>query len=254
MIDYEKIIEIVKKAKNIVVDENLLSQIKMKGEADFVTGVDLAISSFVKEEIYKIDNTIGFMSEEEKNESLSKNRWILDPIDGTTNLVFDYKLSSISLALLENGEIVFGVVYNPFNDDLFTAIKNEGAYLNGKRIYCIDREPCNSLIEFGAGSTRKKEAKEIFAIAEEVFEGCLDLRRICSSALSICFIATGRINGYFEKKIKPWDYAAASLILTEAGGVITDWNNQPLQFDAPSGVICGSEKTYKYLTEKIHKN
>ena len=252
MTDYDKVIEIVKSTKKIVTDENLRGQIEMKGEADFVTGVDLSISNYIKEKVLEIDDQIGFMSEEETNGVLPENRWILDPIDGTTNLVFDYRLSSVSLALLKNNEIVFGVVYNPFNDDLFTAIKGKGAFLNGKPLFCVDREPKDSLIEFGAGSTRKGEAKGNFKIAESVFEDCLDIRRICSTALSISYIAAGRINGYFEKVLKPWDYAAASLILTEAGGKITDWNAEELQFDAPSGIICGTPKVYSYLLEKTH--
>lgn len=252
MIDYEKVTEIVKGAKKFVVDSTLREQIEIKGEADFVTGVDLMISNYIKEELLRLDSEIGFMSEEEDCKFLPQKRWILDPIDGTTNLIFDYRLSSVSLALLDDGKIVFGVVYNPFNDDIFTAIKDRGAFLNGKRIHCIDREPSNSLIEFGAGSTRKNEAKEIFKIAEAVFEESLDIRRICSTALSICFVASGRINGYFEKRIKPWDYAAASLILTEAGGKITEWNQTELQYDMPTGVICGSPKAYEFLIRKIH--
>lgn len=252
MIDYERVIEIVKGAKKFVVDSTLREQIEIKGEADFVTGVDLMISNYIKEEILRLDNTIGFMSEEENCDFLPQKRWILDPIDGTTNLIFDYQLSSISLALLDAGNIVFGVVYNPFNGDIFTAIKDRGAFLNGKKLHCVDREPSNSLIEFGAGSTRKKEAKKIFEIAESIFEECLDIRRICSTALSICFIAAGRINGYFEKRIKPWDYAAASLILLEAGGKITEWDQTKLQYDKPTGVICGSPKVHGFLVGKIY--
>ena len=86
-----------------------------------------------------------------------------------------------------------------------------------------------------------------------MFTHCLDLRRICSSALAICFIAAGRINGYFEKVIKPWDYAAASLILEEAGGSLCDWPGAPLPFDRPSGIIAGRPKTYEYLKSVLLK-
>ena len=156
-------------------------------------------------------------------------------------------MSSISRGLCDGGKSVFGVVYNPYTDEIFTAVHGEGAYLNGKRLSVVDREPHNSLVEFGAGSTRKHEADEAFRIGKEVFMHCLDLRRICSSALAICFIAAGRINGYFEKVIKPWDYAAASLILEAAGGSLCDWTGAPLPFDRPSGIIAGSPKTYEYL-------
>lgn len=251
--DYTKIIEIVKSAKKFVLRDDLSHEVRMKGEADFVTGVDLSISEYIKEKLHEIAPEIGFMSEEEEPGKLAPRRWILDPVDGTTNLVFDYRMSSISLGLCDGGKSVFGVVYNPYTDEIFTAVRGEGAYLNGKRLSVVDREPHNSLVEFGAGSTRKHEADEAFRIGKEVFMHCLDLRRICSSALAICFIAAGRSNGYFEKVIKPWDYAAASLILEEAGGSLCDWTGAPLPFDRPSGIIAGSPKTYEYLKSVLLK-
>lgn len=249
--DYQKVIDVVKEAKKIVLNDDLRNSVKMKGEADFVTEVDLQISQFIHEKLTALYPEIGFMSEEEEIGELPPDRWILDPIDGTTNLVFGYNMSSISLALLKANEIVFGVVYNPFNDELFTAEKGKGAMLNGAPIHCKDRQPVDSLIEFGAGSTRKKDADESFGIAKEIFKGCLDIRRICSSALAICFVACGRTNGYFEKKLKPWDYAAGGLILTEAGGVITDWDGTAVQYDRPQGLICGSPVTCAYIQKTI---
>lgn len=251
--DYEKIVEIVKSAKKFVLSDNLSHEVKMKGEADFVTGVDLSISEYLKEKLHGLAPGIGFMSEEEEPGKLAPRRWILDPIDGTTNLVYDYRMSSISLGLCDNGKSVFGVVYNPYTDETFTAVRGEGAFLSGKKITVNDRAPHDSIVEFGAGSTRKHEADEAFAIAKEVFLHCLDLRRICSSALAICFIAAGRMNGYFEKVIKPWDYAAASVILEEAGGHLCDWTGAPLPFDRPSGIIAASPQTYDYLKSVLVK-
>ena len=170
------------------------------------------------------------MSEEEEPGELARRRWILDPIDGTTNLVFGYNMSSVSLALVEDERPVFGVVYNPFADEVFCAEAGRGATLNGAPIAVVDRPVDGCLIEFGAGSTRKHEADEAFDVAKNVFKHCLDLRRICSSALAICFVACGRINGYFEKRLKPWDYAAACLILAEAGGQSSNWDGAPMQY------------------------
>ena len=251
--DYEKIVDIVKSAKKFVLSDNLSHEVKMKGEADFVTGVDLSISEYLKEKLHDLAPGLGFMSEEEAPGQLAPRRWILDPIDGTTNLVYDYRMSSISLGLFDNGKSVFGVVYNPYTDETFTAVRGEGAFLSGKKITVNDRAPHDSIIEFGAGSTRKHEADEAFAIAKEVFLHCLDLRRICSSALAICFIAAGRMTGYFEKVIKPWDYAAASVRLEEAGGHLCDWTGAPLPFDRPSGIIAASPQTYDYLKSVLVK-
>lgn len=250
--EYKDIIELVKSTKKIVFDQRLKREINKKGNSDFVTAVDLEISKYLKKELFLIDPTIGFMSEEEKNGEIKAKRWILDPIDGTTNLIYDYNMSSISLALLDNDKIVFGVVYNPFSEETFSAELGKGATLNSKKLTrAKDRDLSESLIEFGAGSTRKVQSDIAFSIAKDVFLNCLDLRRICSSALAICYIATGRINGYFEKELKPWDYAAASLILEECGGVLTDWNGNNLPYDQPSSIICGTPVVYSELMKII---
>lgn len=251
--NFETIVKLVHETKNIILDSDRHFDIKLKGASDFVTSVDLAISSFLRTELTKRYPEIGFMSEEEDNGRLKSTRWILDPIDGTTNLVFDYRLSSVSLALLEEGEITFGVVYNPFTNETFYAEKGKGAFLNQERLSVSNRDISQSLIEFGAGSTRKEEAEESFRIAKEIFYDCVDIRRICSSALVISYIAAKRIDGYFEKVLKPWDYAAASLILREAGGVITDWQGNPLLFDTESSVVASNKKNYEYLISKMPK-
>lgn len=251
MKDFSTIIELVKQASQMVFSKELRTSVNMKGEADFVTAVDLSISSLIKSELAKITPEIGFISEEGDNNDKTQ-KWILDPIDGTTNLVYDYNMSSVSLALCEAGEIIFGVVYNPFNKDLFTAEKGKGAYLNGQLLKTApDRELKDCLIEFGAGSTRKAQADSTFELAKNVFKGCLDLRRICSSALAICYVAAGRLNGYFEAHLKPWDYAAATLILEECGGICSDWQGTDIQFDFPSSYVCGTPKAYEFLKAKI---
>ena len=250
---YNKVIELVKSTKAIVFDKQKQQKVDMKGAADFVTAVDIAISDYLKAELAVLTPDIGFMSEEEKAE-IQPRRWILDPIDGTTNLVYSYNKSSVSLALCENEEITFGVIYDPFTDELFVAKKGEGAYYNGERLEkAKDRELCDCIVEFGAGSTRKQYADISFAMAKDVFLNCLDLRRICSSALSVSYIAQGRINGYFEYQIKPWDYAAASLVLEECGGVLTDWHGNKLPFDRPSSIVCGTPEMHKFLLETVQK-
>lgn len=237
--NYNSIIDLVKKASMFVFDDTLRDSVSMKGAADFVTNVDISISNFLKQALKELDPAIGFFSEEESGR-LHEKCWILDPIDGTTNLVYGYNMSSVSLALYDQGQIVFGVVYNPFNGECYTAEIGKGAFLNGKPLRVSDRELGSSIIEFGAGSTRKQDADESFALGKEIFKRCTDIRRICSSALAICFIAAGRIDGYFESKLKPWDYAAGALILQEAGGKITDYDANYPPMDKPSSVIASN--------------
>ncbi len=247
---YERIIELVKSAKKIVDNELLKKDIHMKGAANFVTAVDTEISRYLKERLKEYYPEVGFFSEEEEG-SLSDPCWILDPIDGTTNLVYGYNMSTVSLALYQGGRIQFGVVFNPFNGECFTAESGMGAYLDGHRIHVSQREMAESIIEFGAGSTHKENAEVNFEIAKRLFIQCIDIRRICSSALSLCYIAAGRIDGYFEKVLKPWDYAAGTLILQEAGGELSDYYGADLQFANRSSIIAGNGKNNRIMKEII---
>ncbi len=250
--DYSRIENLVKSTKQIILDHDSFNY-KLKGKADFVTEVDIAISKYLKNELKKIDDGINFFSEEEEG-GLTANCWILDPIDGTTNLIYGYNLSSVSLAHYVDGEIVYGIVYNPFTDELFSAEKGKGAYYNNKRkLQVSNRIIDEGIIEFGAGSTHKEYADTNFKIACEIFKNCVDVRRICSSALDLCYIASGRIDGYFERILKPWDIAAGSLILTEAGGKITDYTGESIQFSGATSVIASNNLTHDYLLKIIQK-
>lgn len=253
--DYNKIAKLVYSTKEIVFDKKLNANISMKGAADYVTAVDLHISDFLKSNLYDLYPSIGFITEEENNHNLTEKCFILDPIDGTTNLIHDYKMSSVSLAYCEYGEPVFGIIYNPFSKEMFFGFKGKGSYLynarNGinsllkigiqnykkNRLKCSNLALKDSIIEFGAGSTHKENATDNFGLAKRVFCNCIDLRRVCSTAISLCYIASGRIDGYFEKVIKPWDFAAGILIISEAGGKATDWKNETLPLDKSTTII-----------------
>lgn len=253
MVNQHKVIELVKSTKSIVNQLELRKHVQMKGASDFVTDVDFAISSFLKEELAKLNPEIGFFSEEEEG-ALSDPSWILDPIDGTTNLVYGYRLSSVSLGLYANGAIQFGVVYNPFTDECFTATLGGGAYLDGKQLKVSNRGIEESLIEFGAGSTKKQYTEETFELVKDIFRHCIDVRRICSSALDLCYIADGRIDGYFERVLKPWDIAAGSLILREAGGAITDYQGNDVQYAQPTSVIAGNGVVNAFLLDAVKRH
>ena len=250
--DYKQIEALVRSTKSIVDNVTLNHDVRSKGDADFVTAVDLGISNYLKEELHKLWPDIAFFSEEEEAE-FHDPTWILDPIDGTTNLVYGYNMSSVSLALYRGSKVEYGVVYNPYSGECFTAIAGEGAYLDGKPITASRREFKNSIIEFGAGVTYKEDADKNFLLAREIFKRCLDLRRICSSALTLCFVAAGRIDGYFETVLKPWDYAAASLILAEAGGKTSDYEGKPLPFTHPGTIIATNGVIHDELRELINQ-
>lgn len=249
--DYAPAIRLVTECKALVSKKEYLS-IEVKGASDFVTNVDFAISDFLKKKLGELYPEISFFSEEETGH-LSGDCWILDPIDGTTNLIYGFNLCSVSLAHCKEGEILFGVVYNPFTDEIFTAEKGSGAYYNGVPIRVANRPVGESLIEFGAGSTHKEFADESFRLAKRIFLQCVDIRRICSSALDLCYIASGKTDGYFERVLKPWDIAAGTLILREAGGVITDFSGNSLSFAGETSVVAGSADVHRFLLEEIRK-
>ena len=250
--DYSQAESLVLHTKEII-DTKRGLQIRQKGEADFVTDVDLAISSILKQHLYELYPKTAFFSEEDGS-GLRDDCWILDPIDGTTNLIYGYNLSSVSLAHYVNGDIAFGIVYNPFTNEVFTARKGHGAYYNHtQRLHASGRRIDKSLIEFGAGCTHKEFADDNFALVKEIFKSCLDIRRICSSALDLCYIAAGRIDGYFEKLLQPWDIAAGYLILREAGGRVTDYSGGGIQFAAPTSLVASNGVIHAFLLDAIKK-
>jgi myo-inositol-1(or 4)-monophosphatase len=263
--NYNAIVKLVYDARKIALNAKLRKDFSMKGEADYVTAVDTAISEFIKNGLKEIAPDYAFVTEEESEHVTAGKRFILDPIDGTTNLVRGYNQCSISLACYCGDEVKFGVVYSPFSGETFFAVKGKGAHFYNARNgvnrllkigvenYTADRLAVSknlrqdAIVEFGAGSTNKIVAEESFRLGEEIFKNCMDLRRICSSALSLCYIAAGRIDGYFERKLKVWDYAAAALILEEAGGALSQWNGERLPFTEPSTIVAGNVDTYAYL-------
>ncbi|MDE7380270.1 MAG: inositol monophosphatase [Clostridia bacterium] len=267
--NYNAIVQLVYDARKIARNKTFKAQVSMKGAADYVTQTDLEISRFIKSGLEEIAPGVAFVTEEEATHVNAEKRFILDPIDGTTNLVRGYNKSSVSLGYCEGTTPVFGVVFDPFSGEMFFAIKGLGAYrydaahgisrlLNtgvenyrGEKLCVSALPPEQAIIEFGAGSTNKAAAEESFALGRAVFEGCTDLRRICSTALSLCYIAAGRIDGYFERRIKPWDYAAASLILQEAGGKLSQWNGETLPYDKPSTIVAGTPQVYDYVKSTI---
>lgn len=249
-----QVIELVYKTKELIFREKENAKVTEKGAADFVTNVDVAVQDFLTKELYEMFPEIGMIAEEKENLDLSEEKryWILDPIDGTTNLVYDYQMSAVSLALYEQGEITMGIVYNPFHDEMFTAVKGEGAYLNGKPIHTSeDVELKNAIVSYGSCPYDKSHAKEMFQLFERIFVNCADFRRTGSAALDLCYVACGRQHGYLELNLKPWDYAAGTLILQEAGGVASKWDAEKLTYLYNSDVFTSTRALEKSLRELL---
>ena len=162
--------------------------------------------------------------------------WILDPVDGTTNLMHDYQHSVVSLALCRQGDIIMGIIYDPFRDEVFSAIKGKGSFLNGQPIHVSNAKKLSDTM-IGLGTAKREVADENFARFRRVFGQCQDVRRIGSAALELAYTACGRQGGYFEIYLNPWDYAAGMLMIQEAGGKVTDFTGEPLEPKKGSSVV-----------------
>ena len=243
-----KIIEIVKKAGEIIITaHNQESAVTAKeGKNNFVTKYDVAVQEFLFSELRKVFPEAEFVGEEGKNNFNSKAlRFIIDPIDGTTNFMQDYRCSCISVALCKENDIIAGVVYNPYTNEIFSAEKCKGAYLNGKEIRVSDRPLSNGLALFGTSPYHPENTDETFALLRKIFDFSRDIRRSGSAAYDICTIACGRCEVFFEKSLQPWDIAAGTLILKEAGGIALNYEGKEIDFSAPNDVVFANPKAYE---------
>ena len=238
--EFSAVIDLVHRTRSIILDQGRVSRVSEKGRADYVTGADRGVQDFLARELALLAPEVGLYAEEQINEAPDPGRayWILDPVDGTTNLIHDYQLSAVSLGLCERGRMTFGVVYNPFADETFTAERGGGAFLNGRPVHV---SACtafrDSLISFGATPYRKEMARILFPVYQRIYEQIADFRRGGSAALELCHVAAGRLDGYFEGDLKPWDYAAGRLIAEEAGAVCTTFAGDPLPIFERADII-----------------
>ena len=244
----KKITEIVKEAGKIVLSahnqENTITA--KEGKKNFVTKYDVAVQEFLFRELGKAFPDAQFIGEEGENDfSTDGLRFIIDPIDGTTNFMQDYRCSCISVALCNNNDVIAGVVYNPYTDELFSAEKGKGAYLNDDRISVSERPLSDGLALFGTSPYHPENTDETFALLRKVFDFSRDIRRSGSAAFDICTIACGRCEVFFEKGLQPWDIAAGTLILKEAGGIALNYDGTEISFSTPNDVVFANPKAYK---------
>ena len=213
-----------------------------EGHANFVTTYDKKVQETLKEKLTEILPAAAFVGEEDDiHASIQKGlAFIVDPIDGTTNFIKDYHVSAISVGLINDGKSYIGVVYNPYLDEMFTAERGKGAFLNGKPIH-VSRNPLSEgIVLFGTAPYYEELSRKSFDLAYEYFRQALDIRRSGSAAIDLCSIAAGRAEVYFELRLSPWDYAAGSLIVEEAGGVVTTVDGGEITFERPCSVLAAN--------------
>ena len=247
--DIQEIIALLKKTKSFVDNRERAGHIKVKGPADYVTQVDTDIQGFLAKELGNLFPEIQFLGEEEGLHEMSGDTyWILDPIDGTTNLIHDYQHSVVSLALYEKGEITLGIVYDPFREDVYHAEKEKGSFLNGTPIHVSEAETlAETIIAIGTSPYDRELSKENFQRIQRVFDKSQDIRRTGSAAMDLAYVACGRTGGFFEPKLSPWDFAAGMLLVAEAGGQVTDFEGKPLNLLQRGSVVASNGKVHGEL-------
>ena len=233
------------------------NQFAKAGDSNFATEVDYIVQQHIIEELARAIPDCNIITEEscENSYQLDKPTWILDPVDGTTNLMHQYKHSAISLALIVDRKVTLGVIYNPYLKEMFTAIAGQGAYLNKERIHVSDTSSLSSsLIGFGTTPYKRAEAEKTFRIVKDVFMKSQEVRRSGSGALDIAYVACGRLDGFFELELQPWDYAAGTIIVQEAGGKISNWNGDGFSMVRSESAIASNTLIHEELIQIIHSN
>ncbi len=224
-----------------------------EGYANFVTKYDKQVQNYLVACFQKLLPEATYLAEEEGlQQSMERGYcFIIDPIDGTTNFIQEYMHSCISVGLSYDGEMMIGVVYNPYRDEIFTAIKGQGAYRNGVIIEAGEVPLADSLVAFGCARYNSDDTENVFALSKALYLESRGLRNRGSSTLDICDIACGRNGIYFELLLQPWDYAAAALILEEAGGLITKMDGGVITLDKPCSILAGSVACYERAREVV---
>lgn len=248
----EQIVNVVKKAGEIYKNADNDLGVKLKSSSvDLVTKYDKMIQDFLIDELSKIVPNANFLGEEgDDNKELTDGYcFIIDPIDGTTNFVKGFQHSAISVGLAKDKELYIGVVMDPDLNNVFYAEKGKGAYLNGKRISVSDCDIKSSLVLFGTCPYEHELAHRTFEITENVFYEAIEVRRGGSAALDICYVASGKADLYYELILRPWDWAGATLILREAGGIATTCDDEELDASKIESYVCGNPNNLKRFYE-----
>ena len=233
--------------------ENL--QVSSKGPGDFVSSADKRTEKTIIEELQKAHPEYGIITEETGiiNKSNIKNRWIIDPIDGTMNFLNGIPQFAISIAYEKDNEIICGVIFNPITNEMFCAEKGNGAYLNNTRIRVSNKKKLkDALLVTGGPNGASKIKNKIYSEYINVSNNVSNVRKFGSAALDMAYVACGRFDGYWQRELNYWDIAAGVIILREAGGFI-DFFEDDLSYPLKKNVLASNSNIHQELKELINK-
>ncbi|WP_170525067.1 inositol monophosphatase family protein [Ruegeria arenilitoris] len=231
--------------------ENL--QVSMKGAGDFVSKADIAAENILKEELLGARPTYGWLAEEGgviEGEDPTR-RWIVDPLDGTTNFLHGLPHWAVSIALEHKGKIVAGVIYDPAKDEMFFAEKGEGAWMNDMRIRVSSRSRMiESIFSTGLPFGGRSDLPATLQDLARLMPACAGVRRWGAAALDMAYVAAGRYEGFWERRLNAWDLAAGIIIVKEAGGFVQPLNPEG-SILADGEVICANEPIFDQFAKVI---
>lgn len=243
---FDTIRQIVLEAGDLMLSMSHASVHQKQGHANFVTDADTAVQTFLLEKLHATLPEADFFAEEqERNHIGEEYTFIIDPIDGTTNFFRGHQCSAISVALLRRQKPLLGVVYNPYKKELFYAWEDQGAFCNGVPIHVSDKEFSQGLVNMGTSPYFPEKVDKTFAAAKLLLRNCADLRRSGSAALDLCSVAAGHTDMFFEYRLSPWDYAAASLIVSEAGGKYGAFDGEAFSYRHPIPFIAANDRCFE---------
>ena len=227
--------------------------IEKKGDIDLVTDADKKAEAHIIGSIFNKFPEDSILAEESGEIAVknSKYRWIIDPLDGTTNFAQKFYLFAVSIAIEGENGIEGGVIYLPYFDEMYHAVKGGGAYLNDDEIKVSQKEKLiNSVVATGFPYSKNENSDNNLTEHNKMITNCRDIRRAGSAAIDLVYTACGVWDGYWEKKLKPWDIAAGALIVSEAGGIVKGLNGE--NFDYMSGdIVAGNETIVDLMLDVI---
>jgi len=218
-------------------------QVSIKGPANFVSTADHKAEEIIFKELNKGRPDYGFIMEERGIvEGADKShRWIVDPLDGTTNFLHSLPLFAVSIGLEREGQLVAGVIYNPASDELFTAEKGKGAFVNDRRMRVANRKSIGDcLISTGIPHRGRPGHPRFLKEMETIMKEVAGIRRTGSAALDLAFTAAGRFDAYWERNLKPWDLAAGIVLMREAGGFVSDLDGSDKMLESGDVIAANS--------------
>jgi myo-inositol-1(or 4)-monophosphatase len=231
-------------------------RVSSKGRSDFVTEVDRAAEAAVIDTLKTAYPSHGFLAEESgasNPEGGQEYLWIIDPLDGTTNFIHGFPQYAVSIALQHRGQIEHGVVYDPTRNELFTATRGRGAFLDDRRLRVSRRTALrDSLIGTGFPFRQLEHLDEYVRMFKRITEETAGIRRPGAAALDLAFVAAGRLDGFWEFGLSPWDMAAGSLLILEAGGMVSDFDSGP-DYLASGHIVCGAPKVFEQLRALVQE-